>query len=124
VQAAWHRANTGDCQPRILDNAAVTVELHQHSQADGRNDQRATMADFFEAAAKAGERVALEAGDQFAVGQRGLAGAGDEFTQWHAALCDFAVLRRGQFDDGVVRLKTRRGVRRRRGVDNIAADRG
>ena len=76
------------------------------------------MANFFEAAAIARQRIAFDGDQQFAVLQRGLAGPDDEIGKRHRP----PPARGGQLDLGVMRDQAWRGVGRRRSVDDIAAD--
>ena len=78
------------------------------------------MADLFEAAAVARQRVAFDGDQQFAVLQRGLVGPDDEIDKRHGP----PPARGGQLDLGVMRDQAGRDVGRRRSVDDIAADGG
>ena len=76
------------------------------------------MADFLEAAAVTGKRVAFDCREQFALCKRGLVGAGDEIGERHGA----PAARRDELDFCVVGDQAGRDVGGRRSIDDIAAD--
>src|SRR5690349_24820156 len=86
-----YRPDPADRQTHILETRPARIELDQRRHADKRNDERAAMPYFLEAAAVSGEAVALDGDKNLARFERSLSRTADESVQRHAPTSDGAV---------------------------------